>query len=89
MLYSETIREILNIQRYETFISVIKLIGYLDIFLTIYLFGVGSSDGELIISIGPEGLTLLSSMIIVGVLACIFLATSVYEINRFCKEAAG
>ena len=77
MLYSETIREILNIQRYETFISVIKLIGYLDIFLTIYLFGVGSSDGELIISIGPEGLTLLSSMIIVGVLACIFLATSI------------
>ncbi len=77
MLYSETIREILNIQSNETFISVIKLIGYLDIFLTIYLFGVHSSSGALTNFIGPEGLTTLFIMFILGGLACIFLATSI------------
>ena len=42
MLYNETIRKILEVKKYETLISVLKVFSYFCIFLAIYLVGLNS-----------------------------------------------
>jgi len=44
MLYNDTIRKILEIKRYETAISLLKLLSYINIFLAVFFFGLNSQD---------------------------------------------
>lgn len=57
------------------------MVAYLTIAVAIFLFGLQSNDNY-------NKITVIECMSIIGIIACIFLGTSIHEINRFCKETS-
>ena len=84
MLYNETIRKILEIKSYETWISLLKVFSYLCIFLAIYFFGLNS---QAFTNFFNERETYIELRFIVaietfiGIASSIFLTNSVFGIN--------
>ncbi len=89
MLYNDTIRKILEIKRYETAISLLKLLSYINIFLAVFFFGLNSQDFTSYFAKKEYQIELrliVTIQSLIGGASCVFLSNSVIGINQFCKD---